>query len=66
MPAQIPTHLLEQLDPILRELLEPLIENVQTLNGTRPGLDPIEELPAGAGTGEIVQKINETIRRNQS
>jgi hypothetical protein len=66
MPAQVPTHLLEQLDPILRALLEPLIENVQTLTGTRPGVEPIAQLPPGASAGEVLQKVNEVINRNQS
>ncbi len=65
MAAQIPSHLLMQLDPVLREILAPLIENVEQLTGQRPGLPPIETLPAGAQLPDVIRKINEKITRDQ-
>lgn len=65
MPAPIPSHLLAQIDPVLRAILEPLIENVEQLTGQRQGLPPIAPLPPGAQLADAIRKINEKITRDQ-
>lgn len=65
MPAQIPSHLLDQVDPVHRDLLRPVIENVEQLTGQRTGLDPIAALPSGAQLADVIRKINEIIQRLQ-
>lgn len=65
MPSTIPKHLLDQVDPVMREILRPIIENIEQLTGQQVGVDPIKPLPAGAQLPDVIRKINEKINRDQ-
>jgi len=65
MPVPMNRAALQRLDPELRELLEAMIENIETLTGQRPDLPPIRELPPGASLGDAILKVNEKLRRDQ-
>lgn len=62
MPS-IPKENLDFFDPAQRQLLEPIIEHVEVVSGQR--LPPIAELPPGASLGDVIQKVNEWLRRAQ-
>lgn len=65
MPSPIPKHLLDQVDPVMREILRPIIENIEQITGQQVGVDPIKTLPAGAQLPDVIRKINEKINRDQ-
>jgi hypothetical protein len=59
--AAIPS--VQSLSPEMRRVVGPLVEVVETVTGRR--VQKIEPLPANAGTGEIIDKVNEIIERLQ-
>lgn len=63
MSAQIPST--NGLDQLLRKVLDPMKENIETMKGRRRGIPKITSLPDTATSAEIIAKINEIIARIQ-
>jgi hypothetical protein len=61
MSAQIPST--SGIDPLIRRVLDPIKENMETLKGRRG--TKIQALPATASTTEIIDKINSIIAKLQ-
>lgn len=51
------------LDPATRNVLDPMIEVLETITGRRPKIAKIAALPENATLGETRDKVNEIIKR---
>ena len=61
----IPRNQLEAIPVEYRELIEALVENVETMTGQRAQLPPVEALPAGSDLARVIRKVNELLTRIQ-
>jgi hypothetical protein len=43
--------------------LSAIRENIELINGMRPGIDPLAQLSSTAATSDIITKINQIIAR---
>ena len=57
----IPTY--TSVDKTLTQAMNAVKENIELINGSRPGSDPIVTLSSTATTAQIITKINEIIAR---
>ncbi|MEN6403628.1 MAG: hypothetical protein ABFD94_16925 [Armatimonadia bacterium] len=47
----------------LARVIEPIKQNVEMINGARPGSDVLTPLPATASLADVIAKVNQLISR---
>jgi len=55
------------LDPNLARIIEPIKQNIEMINGSRPGSTVINQLPTTASMADVIATVNKILSRiNQS
>lgn len=51
------------LPPEVARILEPIKQNVEMINGARPGSTPLTALPSTASLADVIAVVNQIISR---